>query len=646
MKEQPLDEEFDSVCGMASCANGFAVAGDKDGASRILLYQTDGTLSTSPEAEVPADTGSLLCIGESADGGFCTLSEPETPGVCRLTQYDTSGHQQRSFRIPKGEDPYTGIMMTAEETWLVWTWQTMSLVRSDGSILSVALPEGTEIGAVERLNDGSLYVVFYEGSEVLLTTIDPFTGKTGESKRYGSNQIRSYIYIGGSLNAPFIWTGQSLQRVDKERERITATMAWTANGHPAHDLCGLIVQNETTYIAITHSLWEGEAALFFFTTKETNVDRQMITVGVMNNGYSHIESLVDFFNATSEEYVAQIRYYDEPMQLAADLTSGNAPDVLEMMHVSVPLNDMYFIDMTQLMEKMPYITPQDFAGNIYQAMQINGKTLFLVDNIYIETVTARTADVGSTPGWTTAQFQQLMEEKGEGYIAFPAWLPPIEMLHWISYNAIGEYVDFETYTCNFENDGFIAQLQMCKNQPDETSEYISLPEYGEHILLHAESLSTPDRMPVIRQNYGMYEYTFIGFPNDLGTNGSFFERGGLSIMLAIPATSPNPDAAWRFVCTMFEDTWQKGEWGIPVTREHMEAELQERLSDRDGDFTGTDAAALTALLEETTVFIYEDSVIREIIEEEAQAFFADETDAAEAARRIQNRVTLYLEEIQ
>lgn len=645
VEKTALGESFDEVRGMSACADGFVVAGEKDGMPVIEKYSFDGTPSDLSDITPPAGTDQIMCIGESADGGFCVLFSSSQTGGCLWCRYDAQGREQESMAVPRPEDAYLGAKGLPDGRALIWDVFSMILVHGDGSTTPVQIPAGTEITAVERLADGAVFAILFDGMNFLMSPVDVSAATLGEAKQCGSGNMGYGIDISGNLLTPYFHTGQELRQLDRDKAAVISTLGWTGAGLMGEVLYSVVIQNESTLIALSGGIPTQEASCYIVSIEDVQVtERKTLTVGVMQSHWSNIEAFVDYFNTTNKEYVAQIRYYDEPMQLAADLTSGNAPDVLEMTNVAVPLNDIIFMDMAQMMRSTPLVTEGDFVESIYRSMQINGKTLFLADHISVTTATARTIDVGEESGWTMDEFQQLMAEKGEGYAAFPTWLPPVEMLHWISFNAQGEYIDYETHTCNFENEAFMEQLALCKNQPDETSAFISLSDYDDHILLHNEIISDPIRVGVIRRNYGVHEYTFIGFPNNRGENGSFFSRTGLSTMLAIPATAPDPVGAWQFVSTMFHEAWQLKGDGLPVIREHLEKELQAARANTSLEFLQEDHDRLMSLINETNDYAYTDSAIGRIIEEEAQAYFADAIDAAEAAARIQNRVTLYLEE--
>lgn len=642
-EKMSLDDIYEDVYGIVSCASGIVVAGQKDSEPKIRIVKKESIFSSPTSVNIPEGISSILCIGEGTDGGFCTVYYSNNTGEYRLYHYDGYGEERYSRTVPR-EDEYAGAMMISDKEALLWTRRTACILHEDGKATAIEIPGGAEINTIERLTDGSLIAFYYEGPDFVFAPIDRMSGKVGEPKTCRNSFMRYDMRISGNLENPYLHTGQALQQLDREQARIKSTVGWLNLGLRPEEVCAIIIQNETEMIVLGKGIFRNETALYFISMEKSQVQRQLITVGVMREHWSNIEAFVDYFNTVNTEYKAQIQYYDEPAKLAADITAGNAPDVLEMMNVTIPLNDTNFIDMELLMNDATGVTPQDFVSNVYQAMQIDGKTLFLIDNFSVETATARVADVGARAGWTMEEFQQLMENKGKEYTAFPAWLSPVEMLHWISFNARSEYVDYATYTCNFENEGFIKQLLLCKNQPDETSPFINLSDYDEHILLRAESIHNPRMLGNIRQRYGLFDYTFIGFPNNRGANGSFFARSMRSVMLAIPATSKNPEGAWRFVCAMYDETWQIKEDGLPLMRNQLESDISKALEESGSPFSEEDQVAMMELLQNTKDFVYEDQTISSIIEEEAMVFFADAIDGAEAARRIQNRVSLYLEE--
>lgn len=224
---------------------------------------------------------------------------------------------------------------------------------------------------------------------------------------------------------------------------------------------------------------------------------------------------------------------------------------------------------------------------------------------------------------------------------------------------------------------------------------------GKQLLSNANAYSLTDFRANTFYAYGKDDISFVGYP---GT-GAAFSAGGMGY--AISAKSENKEAAWQFVSRILTEDYQNGQNkygyynGFPTNKavfdKMMEAEATPTfdenapisstyvvgnngtssdggLSEREpyysgatndkgvheqpkttygfgGDFT-VEVYAMTEqekevvldLLKNTTTFMRYDSSLSDIINEEIQPFFKGEKSAADAAKMIQSRATIYVNE--
>ena len=135
-------------------------------------------------------------------------------------------------------------------------------------------------------------------------------------------------------------------------------------------------------------------------------------------------------------------------------------------------------------------------------------------------------------------------------------------------------------------------------------------------------------------------FTFIGFPTESGS-GSFFEC--TTLHLGISTNSQKKSLAWEFVkLAVSQETQQQlsRRMYMPVRRDVMEAQVKAAVSDEAVQ------RQYFQLVSQPLVFIGYNADVAEIILEEGTACFDGKRTVEEAAERIQNRVTLYLSEIE
>jgi ABC-type glycerol-3-phosphate transport system substrate-binding protein len=159
-----------------------------------------------------------------------------------------------------------------------------------------------------------------------------------------------------------------------------------------------------------------------------------------------------------------------------------------------------------------------------------------------------------------------LDAKGAEYRAFPQWLTSEELMKWVVTISSGQFVDWNEGTCDFETQSFYDWLELCKSAPVQTAEQLLL-DYDPSTLLVIQHLFSPQYLKTLSTNYEGEDYCFIGFPNDDGSNGSYFSAGGDGLWFAISQGCENKDAAWQFLRSMLTVDYQSGLMGNPIRQD-------------------------------------------------------------------------------
>ena len=216
---------------------------------------------------------------------------------------------------------------------------------------------------------------------------------------------------------------------------------------------------------------------------------------------------------------------------------------------------------------------------------------------------------------------------------------------WVSTLSMGQFVDFSTMTCNFTHEDFIDLMNFCKDRPDEFDPNAHVSDYDDNILLTLEVIQNAALLQSPKRNYNGEEFIYIGFPNSIGNNGSFFAAPYQDLQLAIPEQTKNKDGAWAFLREMLSTEYQSTmEYFLPILESALMNSLDKQLNAPETILTQEDVDRFLELLNNTEIFLYGDSSIQNIILEEAIAFFENAKTAEEVAELIQSRVSLYLAE--
>lgn len=639
--------EHGTVCGIAASGGSLlTVEMREDGPALVVL---DGTGAAQYETALESGeeaVGSIYGICASPEDGFAVLFESDGSKLSRaffLARYDANGTLLETVRLQALEEMEAiwGPVMTPEGNWLFWNPRELVALDGTGALLFRTEIPDAGLFTVAGTGDGCFAVVM-QNAETGVCPIDTATGTLGALTSTGSDML-CYTRT-SSAETVLVNASNALYAYDPATAQSAKLFSWQDASLDSGEILSITALGADLYACLS-----ADNVIFLIQASQQEVERKLITVGAMGNGYAtrELEMMVNTFNASSTEYYAEIQYYDDPLQLKTELVAGTAPDVLELSCTGLTLTDSYFTDLLPYIDSDPVLERSGLVENVLESLLVEGKLTSLIPEFEVETIVGRTADVGTESGWTMEDLLALWEEKGEGYDVFPAYLPAQELLLWVCHVSLGQFVDWENLTCDFTDDTFISLLELCKMMPETMNPEKLYPgsEYEETVLLRIEDIQSVEVLETWRRNYGDVALTYIGFPNGSGNSGSFFRCPTGDPHLAIPARTEDKEAAWQFVRELLTEDWQQNVTGLPLLRSELEARLDAALQKEEPVLSEADVAQFLALIEDTELFVHEeDSTISDIIMTEAEPFFEGDKTAAEVAELIQNRAGLYLDE--
>ena len=160
--------------------------------------------------------------------------------------------------------------------------------------------------------------------------------------------------------------------------------------------------------------------------------------------------------------------------------------------------------------------------------------------------------------------------------------------------------------------------------------------------------------------------TYIGWPTSSGVGSIMrFENG-----FAMSRSCADKDAAWEFFRSMLTESGQTNQYNIPSNRNVFNKQLEEDadgniLLDENGEkieesrggwiddsgvehhiyaMTQEQADEVLSIIETCTKVASYDTSIYDIVNEQAQAFFAGQKSVDEVARLIQSKANIYVNE--
>ena len=442
----------------------------------------------------------------------------------------------------------------------------------------------------------------------------------------------------------------------------------------------------------------GELAVVAEVPRDQAAEKEVITLGILQAGNSHLSRCISQFNRNSPDCRIEVReYYDAYLNsgqpdateeartaLHLDISSGRCPDLLVLEY-----DDLETYAAKGLLEDLaPYLEANgslELADNVIEAYTFHGKLCALPGALQIRTLAGRTerlGELGDATGWTLEEMMDFIDSNPDSTV-FSA--DAGQLLEYSLVFSQSHFVDWETHTCDFTSDEFIHLLEFCGRFSDrrgsEGAEVLDMMEKSNTALLHEVELVRPQDIILLAQILQTEDISYIGFPTVDGRVGSLLEDCGGTC--AISAKSKHKEAAWAFVELLLTG-WENppksyaaliGTKGFPTelgTRERYFAKVTEnpyRIGE-DGEIItyggeperyafhvrvswGMRVFFYTPLPEETDLLcaLLDSSTtarggrqISSIVAQEAESFFSGQKSAADVAALIQNRVSIYLEE--
>ena len=366
---------------------------------------------------------------------------------------------------------------------------------------------------------------------------------------------------------------------------------------------------------------------------------------------SELDALVGQFNETHTDCIVEVSYYPENAydRLCTEIMAGGGPDVLNLFGLSLPPDSSYLEDLYPYIDADGALERDDFVPTVLSSLEVSGALRSIPATYEVTTLTARASDVDNAEQWTFDEMRDILARQGGDVRLLPENWVQMEFLRWIASISAGTFIDWQSRTAHYDSPAFQEQLRFCAMLPGSYSYYDADPNWK--ALAQLQVIQNPLVLQTISANYGQ-PFTFIGFPTEEGS-GSFFQC--TTLHLGISSASDKKELAWEFVRQALTAEYQRSlaeRWYLSVRSDVMEEQLQGEITPllpEDEENEPLDEAVAEQyrrLVSQPLVFIGYNEELSGIILEEGKAYFSGQRTAEEAAERIQNRVTLYLSEIQ
>lgn len=645
----PIDVSghMESIIGVVKTTDGsIVVAGLYDHAPRILLLDMNGSVTATYEPEDPAAEGnSLLGICENTDGGYTLYFETA------LISYDITGTKKHGIDISQYSENlktyYFQIIHITGRTYAFRNENNFFFI-NDNQTWDLSATAGNKFVSAYHKGQNTCVLTSGNGTVQIGVMDSLFTSVTYESSISESLHYIGTVFTGLPENGSHpANNGLSLYDIDASDGIPAKLFDWSQTGLPGYNVTYLADLGENRFLCSLRD----ESVLYMLRAGNNTIEKKLITVAGVKDFSFALDSYVSFFNANNDSYYAEIIYYDyeDTDRLKAELLTGQAPDVITLGATQIQLNENILTDLLPFVENDDSISRDDFFEPVFSLSLVNGKMLYAFDTFEYYTLVGRSGDVGDRYTWNMEDARELFQHSD--HYTFNWWMTPEQLMGWAGVISLGEYVDLNTMTCDFENDSFISLMEFCKLAGNRLAPEGTRYDFEDNILLTFQCINSIYYPNYLIHNYGTRDISYIGFPNNTNKPGACIMDNSSGLSFAIPESTQDKQAAWTFVRAIYSPAWLEYDTnsfrsGFPMTKSSLDASIENALSSGEHDMimTRDDIMRLLSAIEQTDSFYFADIKLFMIIQEESASFFSGAKTAEEAAHIIQSRISLYLSE--
>ena len=365
------------------------------------------------------------------------------------------------------------------------------------------------------------------------------------------------------------------------------------------------------------------------------------------------------FNSSQTKAKITIKEYEEAERLLADLVAGKPMDVVDLGNeslYSVLERRGLLEDLGQFLLQDPDVSESDFLPAALGIYADNGKLYSIPYSVSLHVMMCDEPRLENRQSWDFSDFKDFLERLPDRKKALRGSSNQ-EILINLCAQYMDDFIDRKENSCNFMTEEFYSFLEISSLFPDfDGSEdawnnIMKGFEQGENVLTCANI-----------GGFEMYEYyrslfiskgKIMGYPTN-GGNGVGIRNASYSAP-AIMAGCQHKEEAWEFIKSTLiknKEMFYMTEFVsyLPSLNKIMEeaeekAESEETLEMTTPPVTSSEIRMIRELLESAEPIQGGNGDIFAIISEEAGAYFAGQRSAEATAEVIQNRVTLYLNEL-
>lgn len=524
---------------------------------------------------------------------------------------------------------------------------TAILVISDSGEFVCAIPLSENPFYLVSAENGQVYAVRQtsQGNELYLVD------SAAESLSLAFACDSGTVYDGDGGNFLLLGNSKGLYMLTENGTQ-TPIVIWDECNLSANGLSGVLPLNDGRYIL---QLSAGLSALVPVDPSDIQTKVKLTIADI--HGRTGLERDISAFNNTSLNYYIEVVDYSDGgtldenaalTRLNTEIMSGQYPDMVSFRSISpfTYISKGLLTDMTGFLNQDKDISLSDIS--ISRALSVDGGIYYIGSRFSVESVVAKYSDFGDRTGWTIAEYLEIDSSRPNGANTFYN----LTRESFVE-NIISRYtrtaVDWKNGSCCFDSTEFIgildAALHIRENPEDPNN-----MEYAPGVVKVANGSQVGaaiiiDSVSALAEGEAQAgcRLSVIGWPTADGSCGSDIK---LYAPVGIISHSTNQEGCWEFIKFMLMNTDANETSHLPVYLPALNEKIEVAKTNGQAkvQITAEDGKRLLDLITKIENISIHDETVMDIIREETSAMFARAKTAAEAARMIQSRVSIYVAE--
>ena len=516
------------------------------------------------------------------------------------------------------------------------------------------------------LADGRLLFGERDGGQYALRFLDALSGNVTDAFRFDKGNLN--LLCGGERWDVYLSDGTSAYGFDLATGNLEKQFEWLSVGIVGR---ALLEAPDGGFFAA-----DGNNRLFRMRQVDVEVgesgEPETMTLVVLDRMFMSpvLETAILDWNREHPECMIVVRDYytgehsndwqkeeqaieDAQKAMAMDIiTGGTHPDLFDLsslnaaaLAVGGKLENLY-----PYLDADPELSRESFYPNVLKAQEIRGGLYEVVTNYSLFTATGFRSELGDARSWDELFSLAANTPRCERLLTAEAW-SRMELLQLLTDASGKKLVDWDTGECRFDSPYFLSILAAVTQLP---SQAVAPEEYFrvQHSRAEGEGLLTVGEFPDLwlganaGKEYGEGNCAVVGIP-ELGNVLKPSSELGTSAM-GMAADSKHKDECWAFLRSFYLNPRTST---MSVIQGSLEQSIQRELHQREEEGNAAswphaeaDMRLFADAFTGASVLYRHDDAVWEIVQTEANRYFAGQISAEECAKAIQSRASIYLSE--